>query len=523
MARISAHDGGARSAPPGTSTADCLRLVRDAGADFVEVDVRRTADGGFVVRHDESLELDGRWEAVDRVTWAQLCRADPNVLSYTDALSLLAGRVGVHLDLKFCSPAYDCLPEATWEVAATARALEHIAAGDLLVTTLEDRGVAAVRRWAAASYPDLVVGLSLGRSRRGQSWRDQLAGRRSELRPARLVAACDPQALVVNRWLAALGVARWAARRGLRLVVWTVDDRRGLRRWLRDQRCWLVVTNEVTVAVQERGRRDGWPGTVCPTVRSPWASAAIEASDRGFVGSLHGNRGRGTAMVPADSGRIDRMKISGTATLSAPPDAVWQALNDPAVLVRTIPGCSRLEEVGPDAYTMTVTAGVASIKGVYTGSVRITEQDPPDSFLLKAAGSGGPGTVTADVRVRLSGDGGGDGTTVSYDADAVVGGMIGGVGQRMLTGVAKKTAGEFFAAVDDVVTGRAGAAGEPAAAPGSAPAAAGTPPGAVYTAPGAEGAGVAAAGGFVAGAIVGAAAALAGALVGAWLGGRRRG
>ena len=57
------------------------------------------------------------------------------------------------------------------------------------------------------------------------------------------------------------------------------------------------------------------------------------------------------------------MKMSGEATLNAPVERVWAALNDPAVLVRTIPGCERLEEVGPDAYRMTVTAGVAVDQG----------------------------------------------------------------------------------------------------------------------------------------------------------------
>ncbi len=152
------------------------------------------------------------------------------------------------------------------------------------------------------------------------------------------------------------------------------------------------------------------------------------------------------------------MMVSGSATLNASPDAVWRALNDPAVLVRTIPGCQRLEAVGEDAYTMTVTAGVASIKGVYTGQVRLSDQQPPDSFVLTASGSGAPGTVSADVRVKLT-DAGGGTTSLSYDADAIVGGMIGGVGQRMLTGVAKKTAGEFFAAVDDVLNGRAACPG----------------------------------------------------------------
>ena len=66
------------------------------------------------------------------------------------------------------------------------------------------------------------------------------------------------------------------------------------------------------------------------------------------------------------------MKVSGTATLNASRDEVWKALNDPAVLVRTIPGCQRLEEIGQDAYRMTITAGVASIKGVYTGDVSLS-------------------------------------------------------------------------------------------------------------------------------------------------------
>ncbi|MDP9416943.1 MAG: carbon monoxide dehydrogenase subunit G, partial [Actinomycetota bacterium] len=154
------------------------------------------------------------------------------------------------------------------------------------------------------------------------------------------------------------------------------------------------------------------------------------------------------------------MKVRGDAVLHAPPDAVWRALNDPAVLVRTIPGCERLEQIGPDRYRMTVTAGVASIKGTYQGEVALTDPRPPSSFVLKASGAGAPGTVSADVVVTLA-DAGDSSTRLEYDADAVVGGMVGGVGQRVLTGVAKKTAGEFFAAVDDVLTGKARSADVP--------------------------------------------------------------
>ena len=163
------------------------------------------------------------------------------------------------------------------------------------------------------------------------------------------------------------------------------------------------------------------------------------------------------------------MKLSGEAVLTAPVADVYAALNDPAVLVRTIPGCQRLEKVGPDSYRATVLAGVASIKGTFDGDVRLTDQAPPNSFTLHAAGAGAPGTVTAVARVSLSpGDAGG--TRLSYDADATNGGMIGGVGQRMLAGVARKTAGEFFAAVDrTLAAGPAALAAPPIPVPAVAP------------------------------------------------------
>jgi hypothetical protein len=204
-------------------------------------------------------------------------------------------------------------------------------------------------------------------------------------------------------------------------------------------------------------------------------------------------------------------------------DKVYAALNDPAVLVRTIPGCERLERAGEDAYKLTVTAGVASVRGTYAGDVRIADQQPPNAFVLKASGAGAPGTVAADVQVRL--EPGKDGTTVlSYDADAVVGGMIGGVGQRMLAGVAKRTAGDFFAAVDQVLTGAAPAkavAGavpaEAAAAADGQPAAAGAAAGPqVFTAPSRRPAGPPG-GELAVGVVLGAAAALLGVLVGGWV------
>jgi carbon monoxide dehydrogenase subunit G len=250
------------------------------------------------------------------------------------------------------------------------------------------------------------------------------------------------------------------------------------------------------------------------------------------------------------------MKVTGTSMLAADPKTVWQALNDPAVLAQAIPGCRRLEALGDDVYAMTVAAGVGSIKGVYDGQVRLSDQQEPDSFQLHAQGAGAAGTVGADVQVTLT-DAPDGGTSLSYDADATVGGVIGGVGQRMLVGVSKKLASEFFANVDAAIGGSLVASGvgtaeraEPKPSgvaslrlppdpstvsarsavptPGGSVTTGGRVPsasaaaGVVYTpAVQARGGRLAGSAGFAAGVAVGAVAALAGAVVGAWIGRRR--
>jgi len=162
------------------------------------------------------------------------------------------------------------------------------------------------------------------------------------------------------------------------------------------------------------------------------------------------------------------VKVSGRHTIAAPRQQVWAALQDPAVLARTIPGCESLQVTAPDCYAATVTAGVASVKGTYQGRVSLSDKDEPTTFRLRAEGAGAPGTIRADATIRLHEIEGGS-TSVAYDADAVIGGMIGGVGQRMIAGVAKKTAGEFFGAVEGELLGGPVAAAPPttvSAAPG---------------------------------------------------------
>jgi carbon monoxide dehydrogenase subunit G len=147
------------------------------------------------------------------------------------------------------------------------------------------------------------------------------------------------------------------------------------------------------------------------------------------------------------------VNLDGSAVLHADRERVWSVITDPAVLARTIPGCLTLEQVGDDEYRMNVSVGVGAIKGTYAGEVRLSDQQRPSSYVMHASGAGAPGQVKAVVTIELQEFGPGE-TTLTYSADAVVGGPVAGVGQRMITGVAKRMAAQFFAAVDDELAGR---------------------------------------------------------------------
>ena len=146
------------------------------------------------------------------------------------------------------------------------------------------------------------------------------------------------------------------------------------------------------------------------------------------------------------------MNLDGSAVLSADPERVWAVITDPAVLARTIPGCESLEQVGDDEYRMNVSVGVGAIRGTYAGEVKLTDQQRPTSYVMHASGAGAPGNARAQVTINLQRADGGK-TNLTYSADAVIGGPVAGVGQRMITGVAKRMAGQFFKAIDDELTG----------------------------------------------------------------------
>jgi carbon monoxide dehydrogenase subunit G len=140
------------------------------------------------------------------------------------------------------------------------------------------------------------------------------------------------------------------------------------------------------------------------------------------------------------------MKIEGTHQLLAPRERVYECLTNPQVLQRCIPGCERLEKTGENAYSATIRAGVGTIKGVFTGTVKLEDMRPPEHYRIVVEGKGTPGFMKGSGDLDLEAQG--NTTIIKYTGDLQVGGTIASVGQRMIQGTAKMMASQFFLALE---------------------------------------------------------------------------
>jgi len=143
------------------------------------------------------------------------------------------------------------------------------------------------------------------------------------------------------------------------------------------------------------------------------------------------------------------MKFEGKYTFKAPREKVWQVLLDPKILAQCMPGCEELKEIGPDQYEANVKVGIAAVKGTYKAKISIKDKQPPSHYVLSGQGSGGPGFMQGDVVIDLEQEGGK--TLLKYITDAKVGGLIAGVGQRMIGGIAKMMIDQFFKKMESFV------------------------------------------------------------------------
>jgi carbon monoxide dehydrogenase subunit G len=145
------------------------------------------------------------------------------------------------------------------------------------------------------------------------------------------------------------------------------------------------------------------------------------------------------------------MKIEGSNDIPAPRDRVWSAFLDPNVIATAIPGCEKLEEIGPNEYKAVMKVGVGPVKGTFEGKVRLFDQEPPHRYRMAVEGTGGPGFVRGEAVMELTEAEGG--TRVAYNADVQVGGLIASVGQRMLGGVSRMMLDQFFGKMNEILTG----------------------------------------------------------------------
>jgi carbon monoxide dehydrogenase subunit G len=137
------------------------------------------------------------------------------------------------------------------------------------------------------------------------------------------------------------------------------------------------------------------------------------------------------------------MEMHGERRIAAPREAVWRRLNDPEVLKLCIPGCEEIEKVSDTEFTAKVTAKVGPVKATFRGRVTLTDLDPPSGYTISGEGQGGvAGFAKGGATVALTEEGGE--TVLRYGAQAQVGGKLAQIGSRLVDGVARKMADEFF-------------------------------------------------------------------------------
>src|SRR6201997_3652866 len=136
------------------------------------------------------------------------------------------------------------------------------------------------------------------------------------------------------------------------------------------------------------------------------------------------------------------MKIQATHEYKAPPEKIFSALIDPAVLQKCIEGCEQMVKTEEDCYDAKLKIGVAGIKGNYSGKVRIAEKRPPESFTLQAEGNGAPGWDKGRAKIQIAPKG--EGREVQCDVDGQVGALIATVGSRLVEAAGKKTLHDFL-------------------------------------------------------------------------------
>lgn len=140
-----------------------------------------------------------------------------------------------------------------------------------------------------------------------------------------------------------------------------------------------------------------------------------------------------------------KLDIGGNEVIAAPVETLWQALNDPAVLTRCIPGCKAMVETAPDAYKVDMQLKVAAVGGSFEGEISLSDKQPPRACQITVSGAGTLGHGNGRARFEIAPEPESDGhARLTYTGNGEIGGLVAGVGQRILGSVSKHLIARFF-------------------------------------------------------------------------------
>ena len=143
------------------------------------------------------------------------------------------------------------------------------------------------------------------------------------------------------------------------------------------------------------------------------------------------------------------MDFRDAFTMPADPPSVWAAMFDPDVMRQVLPGCRRLEMIDPEVYDMTLAAGIGVLRGIFSGTVRFGDLEPPEHCSMRIGAQGSLGRVSGDGTVDLVPDG--LGTVLTYQATFAFGGPMAGLGEGLMRSVASSLTREAMARFSSLV------------------------------------------------------------------------
>jgi glycerophosphoryl diester phosphodiesterase len=235
--QISAHRGSSEDTQP--ATYEAYKHALTSGAEYAELDIRKTGDNTLVVYHDVHAGNTGR--LVANLDYQELCDSLGYVVPRVEeVMDLLSGKMIGHLDLK----------EIGYEEEVIELALSTFGPGNFIATTLEDISISSIKK----AYPEVKTALSLGRDLDEVPASRRVAVRYSELFPLPRIRACGADWVAVNYKLGRLGVIRTCKGNNIGVMVWTVDADDLIDQFLKDRRVDVLITNRPQYAVRRRAQ-----------------------------------------------------------------------------------------------------------------------------------------------------------------------------------------------------------------------------------------------------------------------------